>query len=424
MSSDASTEAVLLHFSGPDAPGITAELTRILAGQQISILDIGQAVVHESLVLGILVEIPAGRGAAALRSTLKSALVDGAHQLGLQVRFTMIPQDRVKHWIHGLRHHHFIITVLGRTITAVQLARVAAIIAGHGMNIDHIERLSGELTSADDLANACVELGVSGEASRELPMRADFLATAQELSVDIAFQRESIFRRNRRLFAFDMDSTLIQGEVIDELAKMAGVGDRVVRITEAAMRGEIGFDESFTRRVALLKGLPAERVYTLLDAIPLAHGAERLTRTLRLLGYKTAILSGGFTFFARSLQQRLGIDFVHANELEISEGVVTGRVIPPIINGARKAALLAEIAASEGISLEQAVAVGDGANDIPMLNLAGMGIAYRAKPVVRQKADQSISCLGLDGLLYLLGVRDRDLKPHEPEIVIPAAEES
>jgi phosphoserine phosphatase len=207
-----------------------------------------------------------------------------------------------------------------------------------------------------------------------------------------------------------MDSTLIQGEVIDELAKMAGVGESVAKITESAMRGEIDFDESFTRRVALLKGLPAEKVYGLLGTIPLAEGAERLIRTLKVLGYKTAILSGGFMFFARSLQERLGIDFIHSNELEIVDGAVTGRVKPPIINGARKAALLGEIAEREGISLEQVVAVGDGANDIPMLNLAGMGIAYRAKPLVREKADQSISCLGLDGLLYLVGVRDRDLR--------------
>ncbi|WP_348262716.1 phosphoserine phosphatase SerB [Telmatobacter sp. DSM 110680] len=416
MPSGSATKAVLIHFAGPDAPGLTAKITRILADYKVCILDIGQAVVHESLVLGILVEVPAGRESATLRSTVKTALSNEAHVLGLQAHFTTISEDRVKHWEHGLHHHHFIITILGRTITAEQLARVSAIIAAHGMNVDRIDRLSGELAPVDEQANACVELAVSGDPSREPPMRAEFLATAQELSIDIAFQRESIFRRNRRIFAFDMDSTLIQGEVIDELAKMAGVGDEVVRITESAMRGEIGFDESFTRRVALLKGLPSQRVHTLVDSIPLADGAERLIRTLRLLGYKTAILSGGFTFFARSLQQRLGIDYVHANELEISDGVVTGRVIPPIINGKRKAALLAEIAAEENVSLEQVVAVGDGANDIPMLNLAGMGIAYRAKPVVRQKADQSISCLGLDGLLYLLGVRDRDLKPHEPTI--------
>jgi len=413
MSSGTFTKAVLIHFSGPDVPGITAQLTRILADYNASILDIGQAVVHESLVLGILVAIPAGRGKTAWKAELKPALMKRANDLGLHARFTAIPKRRVEQWEHGIRQHHFIITILGRSITAEHLTRVSAIVAAHGMNVDRIDRLSAELAPSDEQTNACVELGVSGESSRELPMRAEFLATAQELSIDIAFQRESIFRRNRRLFAFDMDSTLIQGEVIDELAKMAGVGEQVVRITEATMRGEIGFDESFTRRVALLKGLPADRVGTLLETIPLAEGAERLIRTLRLLGYKTAILSGGFTFFARSLQDRLGIDFIHANELEVCDGVVTGNVIPPIMNGARKAALLAEIAAGESISLEQVVAVGDGANDIPMLSLAGMGIAYRAKPVVRQSADQSISCLGLDGLLYLLGVRDRDLEPHE-----------
>ena len=415
MSSGAFTEAILIHFSGPDKPGLTAGITSILAHYDVSILDIGQAVVHENLALGMLVQVSAGSSFTRLRS----ALLSRAHELGLQARFTVVRQDAIKHWLHGLHQHHFIITVLGRSITAQQLAHVSAIIANHGMNVTRIDRLSGQLSQGAEPANACVEFAVSGDSCRELPMRAEFLATAQELSVDIAFQRESIFRRNRRLFAFDMDSTLIQGEVIDELAKMAGAGDKVSRITEAAMRGELRFDESFTRRVALLKGLSALRVHSLLETIPLAEGAERLIRTLKLLGYKTAILSGGFTFFAHHLQQRLGIDYVHSNELEIAGGIVTGRVIPPIINGDRKAALLADIAGREGISLEQVVAVGDGANDIPMLNLAGMGIAYRAKPLVRQNADQSISCLGLDGLLYLLGVRDRDLQPHEPPLSSP-----
>jgi phosphoserine phosphatase len=412
MPSEFPTKAVLIHFSGPDAPGLTAALTGVLAQNNVNILDIGQAVVHEHLALGFLLDVPAGSSL----TSLKSALQDLARKLGLQSHFRVIPKDAIKHWGFGLRANHFIITLLGRSITAEQLAQVSAIISAHQMNIDRIDRLSRQLTPDTDAANACVELAVSGDPSREVAMRAEFLATAQRLSIDIAFQRESIFRRNRRLFAFDMDSTLIQGEVIDELAKLAGVGDQVVRITEAAMRGELGFDESFTRRVALLKGISAERVHGLIDTIPLADGAERLVQTLRLLGYKTAILSGGFTFFARSLQQRLGIDTVHANELEIVDGKVTGRVIPPVINGPRKALLLAEIARSEGISLEQVVAVGDGANDIPMLSLAGMGIAYRAKPLVRQSADQSISNLGLDGLLYLLGVRDRDLQAHEPRM--------
>ena len=399
----------LVHFSGPDKPGLTAALTSVLVQHNVRVLDVGQAVVHENVSLGILLEIPAASDFASLRSVLHHR----AHELGLLARFTPVPGDALQHWVHGPHHQHFIVTVLGRSITAEQLARVSALIAGHGMNIERIERLSGQLSLSDGSANACVELLLAGDSLREAAMRADFLVTAQDLSIDIAFQRESIFRRNRRLFAFDMDSTLIQGEVIDELAAMAGVGEQVSAITQAAMRGELDFNASFTRRLALLKGLRAEEVHKLLDSIPLAEGAERLIKTLKLLGYKTAILSGGFTFFARALQERLGIDYVYSNELEIVDGVVTGRVIPPIINGARKAALLAEIATREGISLEQVVAVGDGANDIPMLHLAGMGIAYRAKPLVRERADQSISCLGLDGLLYLLGVRDRDLQPHE-----------
>ncbi len=416
MASGTVSEAILIHFSGPDAPGLTAGITGVLAGHNVNILDIGQAVVHETLALGMLVEIPAGVEFAPV----KLALQNRAHELGLQAHFKKIPRSSVKHWLDGLHGEdggspaaHFVVTVLARSITFEQMARVSAVVTAHGMNIDRIERLSGRLSgqlaagSAEE--NACVELAVSGDASREAGMRAEFLAIAQQQCIDIAFQREGIFRRNRRLFAFDMDSTLIQGEVIDELARLAGVGEGVARITEAAMRGELDFDQSFTRRVALLKGLPAGRVSGLLDAIPLADGAERLIRTLKMLGYKTAILSGGFNFFARSLQQRLGIDYVYSNELEIVGGAVTGRVVPPIINGARKAALLREIAEREGISLEQVVAVGDGANDIPMLDLAGMGIAYRARPMVQRSADQSISCLGLDGLLYLIGVRDQDL---------------
>lgn len=402
---------LLLHFSGAESAGILADIASLLDHHHAEILDISQAAVHESLSLGILCALAASDN----WNSLHSELAAHAGDRGLQMQLKEVSSDEVERWMQGLSRDHFIVTLLGRSITARQLASVDGILAAHAMTVERIERLSGQLSPGECPANACVELSISGEASREAEMRAQFLLAAQDLSIDIAFQRESIFRRNRRLFAFDMDSTLIQGEVIDELAKMAGVADRVVRITEAAMRGEIDFDESFTRRVGLLQGLAAERVYQLLDAIPLAEGAERLIQTLRLLGYKTAILSGGFTFFARNLQQRLGIDFIHANELEIVDGKVTGRVIPPINNGARKAALLTEIAARERISLDQVVAVGDGANDIPMLNLAGMGIAYRAKPLVRQKAGHSVSCLGLDGLLYLIGVRDRDLQQHAAE---------
>ncbi len=401
------SETILIHCSGPDHPGQTTLLTGILAEYDACVLDIGQAVVHETLALGLLIEVPEGRDFAPL----KSALIEQSQALGLHLRFTPISAEALHHWLTTQGKNRFIITILGRAITAGQLSRVSAIIANHDLNIDRIERLSGRLSLAVHTgdSNACVELEVSGQVASEDGMRADFLEAAHELGIDIAFQRESIFRRNRRLFAFDMDSTLIQGEVIDELAKMAGVADQVVGITESAMRGEIEFKESFRRRVALLKGLPEERVLELIGRIPLAEGAEQLIRTLKVLGYKTAILSGGFTFFARHLQERFGIDYVHANELEMAGGVVTGQVTGSIIDGAGKAERLRQIAAQEKISLEQVIAVGDGANDLPMLNLAGMGIAFRAKPLVRRSADHSLTHLGLDSLLYLVGVRDRDL---------------
>jgi phosphoserine phosphatase len=401
-------EIILIHFSGPNQPDLTAVLTAVLAEHNACILDIGQSVVHETLVLGLLIEIP--RGDTSLR--LKEALAAKSAELGLKLNFTPISKDELEHWIYSQGKHRFIITILGRSISANHLSKVSAIIAEHGLNVDRIERLSGRLSLAvhTSTSNACVELRASGSASSEASMRAAFLTTAHDLQIDIAFQRESIFRRNRRLFAFDMDSTLIQGEVIDELARMAGVADKVVAITESAMRGEIEFQESFRRRVALLRGLPEQRVRELLGTIRLVEGAEQLIGTLKMLGYKTAILSGGFTFFARHLQERLGIDYVYANELDIVEGVVSGDVRTEIVDGARKAALLRQIARQENISLEQVVAVGDGANDLPMLGIAGMGIAFRAKPIVRQTAGHAVSFLGLDSLLYLIGVRERDLR--------------
>jgi phosphoserine phosphatase len=401
------SETILLHFSGPDHEGLTSELTRILAIYSACVLDIGQAVVHETLALGLLVELPKGSGF----SPLKRALAERAGDLGLQVRFTSVSKEALDHWLATQGKDRFLITVLGRAISADALSRVSAVIAAHGLNIDRIQRLSRRLSLAVHTpnANACVEMRASGMVRDEDAMRRDFVTLAQELPIDIAFQRESLYRRNRRMCAFDMDSTLIQGEVIDELAKLAGVAERVMRITEAAMRGEMEFQQSFRLRVALLKGLPEARVHELIGRIPLSEGAERLIRTLKTLGYKTAILSGGFMFFAQHLQKRFDIDYVHANELEIKNGVVTGEVSGQIVDGMRKAALLKEIALQERISLEQVVAVGDGANDLPMLNLAGMGIAFRAKPLVRQSTGHSLTQLGLDGLLYLIGVRDRDL---------------
>ncbi len=401
------SDSVLIHFSGRDKRGLSASLTQILAEHQVCILDIGQAVVHETLALGMLIEVPGDQDF----SLLQNALAEQSERLGLQVRFTHISSDAMKLWVHSQGTAQFIITLLGRSVTAAQLWRVTAIVESQNLNVDRIERLSTPLSLAAHTngQNACVELRVSGHIYREDEMRAALLAITEKENIDIAFQRESIFRRNRRLFAFDMDSTLIQGEVIDEMAKLAGVEDQVVAITRSAMRGEIEFKESFRRRVALLKGLPVAQVHSLIHKIPLVEGADRLIRTLKMLGYKTAILSGGFTFFGEYLQSLLGIDYVFANELLTADGLVTGEVVGTVIDGPGKADRLRQIAEKECISLEQVVAVGDGANDLPMLKIAGMGIAFHAKPIVRESAHHSLSYLGLDSLLYLVGVRDRDL---------------
>ena len=311
--------------------------------------------------------------------------------------------------------HPFLITLLGPAITAPHQERIRAVLAAYDLQIARADQLTASLEPIQEPFNAALAWHLAGTPADEHGLRAELLRVATELSIDIVLQHDTPHRLSRRLFAFDMDSTLIQGEVIDELARLAGVGEQVSKITEAAMRGELNFDESFTRRVGLLKGLPAEQALALRERIPLSPGAERLIGTLRSRGYRTAILSGGFTFFAQSLQARLGIDEFHANELEIADGKVTGRVLPPIMNGARKAAMLQEIAARENIPLEESVAVGDGANDLPMMELAGMGIAYRAKPVVRARADHAISNLGLDGLLYLIGLSDHDLAEHQPD---------
>lgn len=400
-------KVILINFSGGDRPGLTSSLAEILAGYHVRILDIGQAVVHETLALAILIEIPAD----AEFTPLKKDLILRAHELDLKIKLTVVSEEAFGHWVRSQAKFRFVITVLGRLITAEQLAKISAAISRHAFNIDRIERLSGRLslTNRTENSKACIELEISGVTDSSAALRAELMELTHRFNVDIAFQRESIYRRNRRLFVFDMDSTLIQAEVIDELAKLHGVGDKVSAVTESAMRGDLDFKQSFTKRVSLLRGLPAQRLQEVLHSIALADGAERLISTLRMLGYKTAILSGGFTFFGKHLQSRLGIDYVFANELEIKEGVVTGVAGADIVDGQKKAELLERIALEENISLDQVVAVGDGANDLPMLNIAGMGIAFHAKPLVRKSANHAVSHLGLDSILYLIGVRDRDL---------------
>jgi phosphoserine phosphatase len=400
-------EVVLIKISGEDKPGVTASITGILAQYGVNILDIGQAEIHDNLSLGILAEIPTTAESAPV---LKDVLFR-SHELGMSVRFTPVSNEKYENWVAAQGKPRHIITLLARKLTAEHISRVTEVVASHELNIDNVSRLSGRVPledeAQDDQSKACVEFSVRGHVD-QAAIREQFLNISSELGVDIAVQEDSPFRRNRRLVAFDMDSTLIEAEVIDELAKEAGVGEQVIEITESAMRGEIDFNESFERRVALLKGLDESVLEQIANRLPITEGAERLVSTLKKLGYKTAILSGGFQYFGQFLQKKLGIDYVHANELEIVDGKVTGNVTGTVVNGERKAFLLEEIAKSEDISLEQTIAVGDGANDLPMLSKAGLGIAFRAKPLVRQNAEQAISTLGLDGVLYLLGIRDRD----------------
>ncbi|MBE0656346.1 MAG: phosphoserine phosphatase SerB [Bryobacteraceae bacterium] len=399
--------ALLIQISGHDKPGITHALASILARHRARVLDIGQAVIHDALALGILVEMTeAMRSSAMLTDILLSA-----HSLGVTVRFSASTSDEYNEWVAAQTKRRFIVTILGPSIGAADIANVSGVLSGSRLNIDRIDRLSARtpLNPQSAAPRVCVEFNASGAVDEDA-LRTGLARLADSSDIDIAFQHESVWRRNRRLVAFDMDSTLIQGEVIDELAAEAGVGDQVRAITESAMRGELDFQASFRRRVGLLKGLPESALERVVERIPLTGGAERLVSTLKRLGYKTAILSGGFTFFGRVLQARLGIDHLYANELELRGGRVTGEVNSEIVDGAMKARRLAEIAAAEGLSLEQTIAVGDGANDLPMLRLAGLGIAFRAKPFVRASADQSLASLGLDGILYLIGVRDRDLE--------------
>jgi len=399
-------EILLINVSGRDKPGVTSVVTAVLSRFDVTVLDIGQAVIHDQLNLGILAAVPKSDDSEAMIADIQSNLVE----LDMQAQFLPISDDRYQEWVEQQGKSRHIVTLLARKINSEHLAAVTTVTSDFGLNIDKIVRLSGrvKLDETEKLGRACIEFSVRGEPENPLLLKNALLELSSQYDIDVAFQEDSIFRRNRRLVVFDMDSTLIDAEVIDELAIEAGVGEQVAAITEAAMQGEIDFKQSFTQRMALLKGLDVSVLQSVAERLRLNEGAEHLISTLKKLGYKTAIVSGGFTFFAEYLQQRLGVDYVYANQLDIEDGLVTGQVSGDIIDGQRKAELLREIAGKEGLKLQQVIAVGDGANDLPMLGIAGLGIAFRAKPLVKASAEQSISNLGLDGILYLLGYSDKD----------------
>ena len=400
-------DILLINVSGEDKPGVTSTLTKLLSQFDVSVLDIGQAVIHDQLNLAILAAVPITAEVAEVTEGLQSCLAP----LQMKAKFLPISEERYQNWVEQQGKPRHMVTLLARKIDAIHIALVATVCADYQLNIDKIVRLSGRmhLDDSDKLGRACVEFSVRGEADNPQQFRNSLLELASQHDIDIAYQEDNIYRRNRQLVVFDMDSTLIDAEVIDELAKEAGVGEQVAAITEAAMQGELDFKQSFAQRMALLKGLDVNVLQSVAERLQLNEGAEHLLKTLKRLGFKTAIVSGGFTYFGHYLQRILGVDYVYANELDIEGGLVTGKVKGDIIDGQRKADLLRELADREGLVLQQVIAVGDGANDLPMLNIAGLGIAFRAKPLVKASAKQSISNLGLDGILYLLGYSDKDI---------------
>lgn len=396
-------EIILININGTDRPGVTAALTEILAKNNAVILDIGQADIHNHLSLGILFQSSDGNSGNILKELLFKS-----YELDVNIRFNPITEEAYNQWVSMQGKNRYIITILGRKLTARQIAGVTRIVADQDMNIDDIKRLTGRIPLDENARTpkASVEFSVRGTPRDKEQMKADFMKLSAEQEMDISFQEESMYRRMRRLICFDMDSTLIETEVIDELAIRAGVGDQVKAITEAAMRGEIDFCESFRQRCALLKGLDVSIMQEIAENLPITEGVDRLMRILKKVGFKIAILSGGFTYFGNYLKQKYNIDYVYANELEVENGKLTGRYVGDIVDGKRKAELLRLIAQVENVDIRQTVAVGDGANDLPMISIAGLGIAFHAKPKVKATAKQSISTIGLDGILYFLGYKD------------------
>lgn len=397
-------EQILISITGQDRPGLTASVMAILAKYGAQVLDIGQADIHSTLSLGILMRLDGMHSWQVMKELLFKAT-----ELGVNIDFSPISDDEYESWVNHQGKNRYILTLIGRSLSARQIEATTKIIAEQGLNIDSILRLTGRMSIKHPERNvrACIEFSLRGNPADTAAMQKELMNMSQEMAVDFSFQHDDMYRRMRRLICFDMDSTLIQTECIDELAKRAGVGDKVSEITARAMHGEIDFKESFKERVALLKGLDASVLKDIAENMPITEGTDRLMSVLKTCGYKIAILSGGFTYFGEYLRKKYGIDYVYANELEIGDdGKLTGRYVGDIVDGQRKAELLKLIAQVERVNLAQTIAVGDGANDLSMIGEAGLGIAFHAKPRVVANAKQSINTMGIDGILYFLGFKD------------------
>lgn len=397
-------EQILVSITGLDRPGLTASVMEILAQGDAQILDIGQSDIHSTLCLGILIRIDDRNSGNVMKNLLFKAT-----ELGVNIDFKPVGDEEYEQWVGRQGKNRYILTIIGRGLSARQIAATTKVVTRQGLNIDSILRLTGRqsIHHASKHVRACIEFSLRGNPANREEMQRELMKLSSDMEMDFSFQKDNMYRRMRRLICFDMDSTLIQTECIDELARRNGVYDQVAAITASAMRGEIDFKESFTQRVALLKGLDANVMKDIVEHMPITEGTDRLMKVLKTYGYKIAILSGGFTYFGEALQRRYGIDYVYANELEIGEdGKLTGRYLGEIVDGKRKAELLKLIAQVEKVNLAQTIAVGDGANDLPMISEAGLGIAFHAKPRVVANAPQNINTIGLDGVLYFLGFKD------------------
>lgn len=389
---------ILVTVRGPDRPGITARLTGIIA-QDVSatLLDIEQSIVHKKLFLSLLIQF--SKGSQTHQNLLKELLF-AAKDLRMELSFEVFD---AKFMGESAPAHQYAITCVGQQIGAYPLYRIATALARKGMNIDKIGKLTTHCLSSIEIVAHSPKVLDPKQISRDL------LQLSTELGVDIAIQRYNLLRRAKRMIVFDMDSTLIAHEVIDELAKEAGVLKKVAAITKKAMNAEMDFATSLETRVKCLRGLPESALEKVYKRLKLTSGTERLLSVLRHLGFKTAVISGGFTYFTERLKDRLDLDYAFANQLEIRDGKLTGKVLGEIIDAQRKAFILQTLAQGEGISLDQVIAIGDGANDLPMLSRAGLGIAFHAKEVVRRKAPYVIHRAGLDAVLYLLGISEKEL---------------